>query len=304
MQRLRAFTLIELLVVIAIIAILAAILFPVFAKAKEAAHQAANISNFKQTGLSLAMYSADHEDTLPMSNPYNGRFANGLFGWGMFPNPVSANENAHEHGWVPAVLPYMKNMDILSHSSSPSDVGVWQAVAGHPGVNLKYNVVMNGYMNAYTNSEIVSPSAAISLWQGVGIVNYVNGTYAVLPLALPKSGTPSPSFTNPLVKFQRSGADCTVGWQGSWGQWHRSYYVHGEGFIAARTDGSAKWYRAIGAKETSPFRKLFFPSAGWQATTQGSMEAGESTDPYFNQDPIDGPVGCTYGYFFSPQREK
>lgn len=61
----RAFTLIELLVVIAIIAILAAILFPVFAQAKEAAKKTQSLSNVKQITLSLMMYVNDYDDTTP-----------------------------------------------------------------------------------------------------------------------------------------------------------------------------------------------------------------------------------------------
>src|SRR6266511_3375494 len=64
-DRQRGFTLIELLVVIAIIAILAAILFPVFAQAREKARQASCLSNCKQIGLASNMYLQDYDETFP-----------------------------------------------------------------------------------------------------------------------------------------------------------------------------------------------------------------------------------------------
>jgi prepilin-type N-terminal cleavage/methylation domain-containing protein len=64
----KGFTLIELLVVIAIIAILAAILFPVFAQAREKARATACLSNMKQAGLALQMYAQDYDETMPLGN--------------------------------------------------------------------------------------------------------------------------------------------------------------------------------------------------------------------------------------------
>ncbi len=64
----RAFTLIELLVVIAIIAILAAVLFPVFARARESARRTSCTSNLRQQGQSMTMYLQDYDDTFPTAN--------------------------------------------------------------------------------------------------------------------------------------------------------------------------------------------------------------------------------------------
>src|SRR4051812_19231645 len=71
MKKNRAFTLIELLVVIAIIAILAAILFPVFAQAKEAAKKISCLSNVKQIALASLMYSNDYDDTFAPSQYFD-----------------------------------------------------------------------------------------------------------------------------------------------------------------------------------------------------------------------------------------
>jgi len=94
----RGFTLIELLVVIAIIAILAAILFPVFAQAKNAAKKTQALSNVKQLGLSVHMYLADSDD--------------------VFPYGISTAGWAGEELWTQKLQPYVKSIGIYG---SPSD---------------------------------------------------------------------------------------------------------------------------------------------------------------------------------------
>ena len=81
----RGFTLIELLVVIAIIAILAAILFPVFARAREKARQTSCLSNVKQITLSALMYAQDYDETLPFGHSYG-------FWWYQVLQPYANNE--------------------------------------------------------------------------------------------------------------------------------------------------------------------------------------------------------------------
>ena len=90
----RAFTLIELLVVIAIIAILAAILFPVFAQAREKARSTSCLSNLKQVGIGWFMYIQDYDETIPE-------------GW-----------SSYSGGFHNLVQPYMKNYQIVDCPSA------------------------------------------------------------------------------------------------------------------------------------------------------------------------------------------
>ena len=120
-QSRRAFTLIELLVVIAIIAILAAILFPVFAKAREKARQSSCLSNVKQIGHGLMMYVQDYDE----------RFMNGSY------NFTQTNGNLF---WFERVLPYVKNTQIFFCPSAPVDTQyhAWGTPPNFTGKSVKY----------------------------------------------------------------------------------------------------------------------------------------------------------------------
>src|SRR5471032_1752630 len=105
--RRKGFTLIELLVVIAIIAILAAILFPVFARARENARRASCQSNLKQIGLGMLQYAQDYDERIPF-----GVFA----GYG--------NSLPDGIGWAGPLYPYLKSAQIFvcpSDSTQPAN---------------------------------------------------------------------------------------------------------------------------------------------------------------------------------------
>lgn len=107
----RGFTLIELLVVIAIIAILAAILFPVFAKAREKARQSSCLSNVKQIALGILSYAQDYDEMLPFAK----MTLTSPIAMHVYPGSLSVLQ------WPEAVYPYVKNAQIFRCPSRPDD---------------------------------------------------------------------------------------------------------------------------------------------------------------------------------------
>lgn len=119
-QKTKGFTLIELLVVIAIIAILAAILFPVFARARENARRSSCQSNLKQMGLAVMQYTQDYDETYPRGLPQG---------------PARVAGNGTGAGWGGQVYPYVKSMAVYTCPSS----GANRTGAGPQDISYSFN---------------------------------------------------------------------------------------------------------------------------------------------------------------------
>ncbi|MCE5238596.1 DUF1559 domain-containing protein [bacterium] len=137
----RGFTLIELLVVIAIIAILAAILFPVFAKAREKARQSSCLSNTKQIGLAVMQYAQDYDEMLPAT--YHGTGVADYMSWAM------------------KIAPYCKNNQVFN---CPSSTIRWDGTWMGESISYGYNVF---FETARSLGTIPSPSETVLMGDGI-----------------------------------------------------------------------------------------------------------------------------------------
>lgn len=190
------FTLIELLVVIAIIALLAAILFPVFARARENARRASCQSNLKQLALGIIQYTQDYDEKLPIATYDDGAshtYPNGSTGTQML--------------WWHMIYPYVKSSQIFNCPSNSAGVylGGYNWV---PGTGTSYGY--NWYFNNFTPFSVAAiPQTAVTVLLsdtlGANMVwPYNDQSYISLPTAR-HLDTVNVAFVDGHVKSQKIG---------------------------------------------------------------------------------------------------
>jgi prepilin-type N-terminal cleavage/methylation domain-containing protein len=211
MTRHNGFTLIELLVVIAIIAILAAILFPVFARAREKARQTSCLSNLKQLGLSILMYCQDYDDTYPIN------YQDASAGVGTSAQiPLT---------WPNRLMPYIKNDHVYACPSDARPANV-DFVGCRPILqsycwnwHLGMDLPAWGYWAVVTMGSMVAPAQCAVLWDDNSdwIAAGYGGRFNTLD---------SPDWAGSFDREVLQGR-------------------HNEGDNFMLADGHAKWYKTI-----------------------------------------------------------
>ena len=241
----RGFTLIELLVVIAIIALLAAILFPVFAKAREKARQTQCLSNIKQLALAVLMYANDHDEFLPPTVhgtpsdpaiPLLAECAN-------MPGSSPINWNRCWN-WVNGVYPYIRNRGLYA---CPSYAGNYTNIVGltPPLMRISYAPNRGGsWMHGprFTRGETCLKCGR-ECWPNYPPMNWRT------PPRPPSEVTRAPADTILLLEHMRGGP-----WRefDTWHVYWQTYYTgepnaykhtHNDGDNFAFVDGHCRWMR-------------------------------------------------------------
>jgi prepilin-type N-terminal cleavage/methylation domain-containing protein len=307
-----AFTLIELLVVIAIIAILAAILFPVFAQAREKARQAACMSNLMQNGLATLQYVQDYDELFPIAVPFSPALGIWETGYLVTAPPTwrpttPPNIAARQSMWMNSIQTYVKSYGVELCPSSPSGndpaepAGYYNA---NPGAE-PFTYTPNGDLQSLPNGKVVSPSECILFWNGHGKMSY-NGFADADPMLfcqIPNEPCvwQAPTYNAATQSYvcQKGSSQCSQsGADGSNGTTDCVYYdgqtppagdfidgsawVHGQGDNIESVDGHVKWYNEQGTGATGN------PTVPWYQLGAGGYPQYFSSDGCYDSatDPL------------------
>jgi prepilin-type N-terminal cleavage/methylation domain-containing protein/prepilin-type processing-associated H-X9-DG protein len=226
----NGFTLIELLVVIAIIAILAAILFPVFAQAREKARAISCLSNMKQIGTGLNMYVQDYDELLPGTDSSNS-FAGGFdrpMGWN---EPWKSGVAATRRNWARDVQPYIKNFGCFKCPSSRPRTSVGGgnppynecSAAGNVSGCQDTSYALNGLIDSRPLAAIPAPADIVFLSE----FSIYSRTAQSRPRRNSATSANFREFNHLLY-----------------------HYIHSEGSNQVYCDGHAKWRKKLALKFT------------------------------------------------------
>ncbi|CCW34177.1 prepilin-type N-terminal cleavage/methylation domain-containing protein [Chthonomonas calidirosea] len=238
----KGFTLIELLVVIAIIAILAAILFPVFAQAREKARQAACLSNLRQVGLAVQMYAQDYDENI-VHTELGGDI-----------------DDAHEYYWGDMLQPYLKNWQMLVCPSASSPLK-FKSATGY-SEEWSYNYAINDILDssdACTPNGSGGPDSPACAHIGVAghplaAITYPSDTILITDNVPASGDTGEEDVSRGATQNPNDIAHNRheIGWQLGHrdnrylqvnGAAQDGYPRHSEGFVYVLTDGHAHWQR-------------------------------------------------------------
>jgi prepilin-type N-terminal cleavage/methylation domain-containing protein/prepilin-type processing-associated H-X9-DG protein len=281
MNRKSAFTLIELLVVIAIIAILAAILFPVFAQAREKARQTSCLSNTKQLGTAMMMYVQDYDELYPRAQycvapalvpgaeatsnttcTFAGNASGQVTGGGQLMNHFKW------YGWL---YPYTKNMQIFRCPSRTIDEITWKQ-----GGQIANGYALNLSVTGFAAGAFDNPS-----FQGGSIAGTARPAEQMLATEMFRSTIPAVVGTTtstawPHAQRERWEVLLNVGVPAQ-SITPKSTAPHNEGMNLMYCDGHAKWMKATNFLANCPPAASY--TAPGNAITRTSGNPTQASDP-------------------------
>ncbi|MDR3710934.1 MAG: DUF1559 domain-containing protein [Capsulimonadaceae bacterium] len=288
-NRQSGFTLIELLVVIAIIAILAAILFPVFATAREKARQTACISNCKQIAIAFIQYSQDFDESFPVGTTNSNCVVAG--------STIVSGDCRQGNGWTALVYPYLKSKQVFL---CPSDSAQAYSSGGTTYDQLSYSYNANvaqvytggswpaGYvgnqLSAFTNPDRTVLVFEITIPQSDALALQLTSLNGCSPVS---NGVEN--GCNMQMATGYMGGSTTPGGLPTCPTQPNSCYLptgrHNAGSNFCLADGHAKWIPgnnvAIGYPFGSPGFTGDFPCSGWcRAAAPSQSRQGSSQTPF------------------------
>ncbi|GAB4452895.1 MAG: hypothetical protein OHK0029_04710 [Armatimonadaceae bacterium] len=284
LRKSTAFTLIELLVVIAIIAILAAILFPVFAQAREKARQTACLNNMRQIGLALIQYVQDYDGTYPPIRVREMPAGN--------PEGVPASSILT---WRNVVQPYIKNVSVFGCPSNPN--GRPLGPGANSGWDDRATLNAEGYQFMPDRRFPISYgfNACASTW--VPANAYADGWATVQNngrIAATEAALARPASTIMVAESIRGDADLNAEWMWSWKNSDNTY-------DRFRIFSHVKW-PGPGGKGNFIYFDGHVKARTWAATiVPVDQNEWQTTDPIPGQTRFDDNSGSCFGDTFWSQ---